>query len=46
MKHVNLLWSIDISCPFAVWGIDIMDILPRAPGSFRYLFVKIDMFTK
>jgi hypothetical protein len=46
MKHGNPLRSIDISWHFAVWGIDIMNILPRAPGGFRYLFVKIDTFTK
>jgi hypothetical protein len=27
MKHVNPLRPIDISWPFAIWGIDIMDIL-------------------
>jgi hypothetical protein len=34
-KHVNPLQPIDISRPFAVWGIDIMGILPKAPGGFR-----------
>jgi hypothetical protein len=46
MKHANPLWPIDISCPFAIWGIDIMGILPRAPGGFRYLFVGVDTFIK
>jgi transposase InsO family protein len=46
MKHVNPLQPIDISWPFAVWVIDTMDILTRAPGGFRYLFVRIDTFTK
>jgi hypothetical protein len=46
MKHVNPLWPIDISWPFAVWEIDIVGILPRAPGGFRYLLVRIDTFTK
>jgi hypothetical protein len=45
-KHVNPLRSIDLSWPFAVWGIDIVDVLPRAPGVFRFLFVGIDTFTK
>jgi transposase InsO family protein len=36
----------DISWPFIVWGIDIMSILPKAPGGFRYLFVRIDTFIK
>jgi hypothetical protein len=46
MKHANPLWPIDVSWPFAIWGIDIMGILPRAPGGFRYLFVGVDPFTK
>jgi transposase InsO family protein len=29
-----------------IWGIDIIGILPRAPGGFRFLFVGIDTFTK
>jgi hypothetical protein len=45
-KHANLLRPINISWPFAIWGIDIVGILPRAPGGFRYLFIRIDMFTK
>jgi hypothetical protein len=45
-KHTNLLRLIDISWPFVIWGIDIMIILPRAPGGFRFLFVMIDTFTK
>jgi transposase InsO family protein len=46
MKHVNHLWPIDLSWPFTIWGIDIMGILPEAPGGFRFLFVAIDTFTK
>jgi transposase InsO family protein len=46
MKHVNHLWPIDLSWPFTIWGIDIMGILPGAPGGFRFLFVAIDTFTK
>jgi hypothetical protein len=45
-KHVNPLRPIDISCLFAIWGIDIVGILPRAPGGFRFLFVGVDTFTK
>jgi transposase InsO family protein len=45
-KHANPLRPIDLSWPFTVWGIDIIDILPRAPGGFRFLFVGIDTFTK
>jgi hypothetical protein len=45
-KHANPLQPIDISWPFVIWGIDIMSILPRAPGGFRYLFIGVDTFTK
>jgi transposase InsO family protein len=34
------------SWPFAVWGVDIVGILPRALGGFRFLFVIIDIFIK
>jgi hypothetical protein len=37
---------IDLSWPFAVWGVDIVGILPRATGGFRFLFIGIDAFTK
>jgi hypothetical protein len=45
-KHANPLQSIDLSWPFAIWGIDIMGILPGAPGGFIFLFFVIDTFTK
>jgi hypothetical protein len=45
-KHANPLRPIDLSWPFVIWGIDIVGILPRAPGGFRFLFVTIDTFTK
>jgi hypothetical protein len=45
-KHVNPLQPIDLSWPFTIWGIDIVGILPRAPGGFRFLFVAIDTLTK
>jgi hypothetical protein len=45
-KHVNPLRPIDLSKPFAIWGVDIIGILPRAPGGFRLLFIGIDTFTK
>jgi transposase InsO family protein len=45
-KHVNLLRPVDLSWPFAVWGVDIVGIVPRAPGGFRFLFISIDTFTK
>jgi hypothetical protein len=45
-KHANPLRPIDLSWPFAIWGIGIVGILPRAPGGFRFLSVAIDIFTK
>jgi hypothetical protein len=45
-KHANSFWPIDLSWPFAIWGINIVDILVRAPGGYRFLFVAIDIFTK
>jgi transposase InsO family protein len=45
-KHANPLRSVDLSWPFAIWGINIMGILPRAPRGFRFLFIAIDTFTK
>jgi hypothetical protein len=45
-KYANHLRLIDLSWPFAICGIDIMGILPRAPGGFIFLFIAIDMFTK
>jgi hypothetical protein len=35
-----------ISPSILLWGIDIIDILPRAAGDFRFLFIGIDTFTK
>jgi saccharopine dehydrogenase-like NADP-dependent oxidoreductase len=29
-----------------IWGIDIVGIMPRAPGGFRFLFILIDTFTR
>jgi hypothetical protein len=46
MKHANPLWPIDLSWPFTILGIDIMGILPKVLGGFRFLFVAIDTFTK
>jgi transposase InsO family protein len=43
---VNPLKLIDLSWLFAVWGIDIVGVLPRAQGGFRFLFVSIDTFTQ
>jgi hypothetical protein len=46
VKHANPLWPIDLFRPFTIRGIDIVGILPRAPGGFKFLFVAINIFTK
>ncbi|XP_071678449.1 uncharacterized protein [Lolium perenne] len=38
--------TIPLSWPFAVWGLDILGPIPRAPGGYRFLYVVIDKFTK
>src|SRR5438132_8038293 len=40
------LQTIPITWPFAVWGLDMVDPLQRAPGGYTHLFVAIDKFTK
>src|SRR5207244_9409654 len=35
-----------ITWPFAVWGLDMVGPLQRAPGGYTHLFVAIDKFTK
>ena len=50
MISVRLNWerhkTIRLSWPFAVWGLDILGLFPRAPGGYRYLYVAEDKFTK
>jgi hypothetical protein len=46
IKHAKPLRPIDLSWSFTKWGMDIVGVLPKAPGGFRFLFVAIDMFTK
>jgi hypothetical protein len=38
--HANPLPPIDLSCPFATWGIDIVGALPRALRGFRFHLLK------
>jgi hypothetical protein len=45
-KHTNFIRPVDLSWPFAIWGIDIMGVLPRALGGFRFLLIAINTFTK
>src|SRR5207237_3089205 len=40
------LQTIPITWPFAVWGLDMVGPLQKAPGGYTHLFVAIDKFTK
>jgi transposase InsO family protein len=37
---------IPVTWPFAVWGLDIIGPLRKAPGGYTYLLVAIDKFSK
>nr|CAH67296.1 OSIGBa0103O01.14 [Oryza sativa]CAH67380.1 OSIGBa0159F11.4 [Oryza sativa] len=45
-QPAQVLQTIPLSWPFAVWGLDILGPFRRAPGGFEYLYVAIDKFTK
>jgi transposase InsO family protein len=40
------LQTISITWPFAVWGLDLVGPLQKAPGGFSHLLVTIDKFSK
>jgi transposase InsO family protein len=40
------LQTIPITWPFAVWGLDLVGPLQKAPGGFTHLLVTIDKFSK
>jgi transposase InsO family protein len=40
------LQTIPLTWPFAVWGLNILGLLPRAQGGYHYLYIAIDKFTK
>jgi transposase InsO family protein len=40
------LQKIPITWPFAVWGLDLVGPLQKAPGGFSHLLVAIDKFSK
>jgi transposase InsO family protein len=42
----HVLQTIPITWPFAVWGLDIVGPLGKAPGGFTHLLVAIDKFSK
>jgi hypothetical protein len=40
------LQTISITWPFAVWGLDLVGPLQKAPGGYTHLLVAIDKFSK
>jgi transposase InsO family protein len=42
----HVLQTIPITWPFAVWGLDIVGPLRKAPGGFTHLLVVINKFSK
>jgi hypothetical protein len=42
----HALQTIPVTWPFAVWGLDIVGPLPKAPGGYTHLLVAIDKFSK
>ena len=40
------LQTIPITWPFAVWGLDLVGPMKKAPGGYTYLLVAVDKFTK
>ena len=42
----HALQTITITWPFAVWGLDLVGPLQKAPGGFTHLLVAIDKFSK
>ena len=42
----HALQTIPITWLFAVWGLDLVGLLQKAPGGFTHLLVAIDKFSK
>jgi hypothetical protein len=42
----HVLQTIPITWPFAIWGLDIVGPLRKAPSSYTHLLVAIDKFSK
>ena len=40
------LQTIPVTWPFAVWGLDMVGPLQKAPGGYTHLLVAIDKFSK
>jgi ribonuclease HI/transposase InsO family protein len=42
----HVLQTIPVTWPFAVWGLDIVGPLRKAPGGYTHLLVAVDKFSK
>jgi transposase InsO family protein len=42
----HVLQTIPVTWPFAVWGLDIVGPLRKAPGGYTHMLVAIDKFSK
>ena len=42
----HALQTIPITWPFAVWGLDLVGPLQKAPGGYTHLLVAVDKFSK
>jgi hypothetical protein len=42
----HVLQTIPVRWPFAVWGLNVVVPLRKAPGGFTHLLVGIDKFSK
>jgi hypothetical protein len=40
------LQTIPVTWPFAVWGLDIVEPLRKAPGGYTHMLVTVDKFSK
>jgi hypothetical protein len=45
-QSAQALQTIPITWSFAVWGLDLVGPLQKAPGGFTHLLVAIDKFSK
>ena len=45
-QPANTLKMIESPWPFAVWGLDIVGKMPKAPGGFEYMITATDLYTK
>ena len=43
---MHVLQTIPITWSFAVWGLDLVGPLQKAPGGFTHLLVAVDKFYK